>query len=64
MCALLLFAQHTGLAHAVWHATQQLPAQQQREEDPPERPSSRQFSSLCALDAALGQVPGAENEFS
>jgi hypothetical protein len=59
-CALLLFAQHVGLAHAIWHAGQQLPSQQQRvEENRPDRPASREVSRLCTLDVAFAQVLGA-----
>lgn len=59
-CALLLFAQHVGLAHAIWHAAQQLPAQQQRaDERRSDRPISREVSRLCALDVAFAQVLGA-----
>jgi len=57
VCALLLFAQQIGLAHAVWHATQQVPQQQAAGEktDAPKLPHA---SKLCPLDAALGQVLG------
>lgn len=57
VCALLLFAQQIGLAHAVWHATQQVPQPQSVAErsDAPKLPHA---SKLCPLDAALGQVLG------
>jgi hypothetical protein len=59
-CAFLLFAQHMGLAHAIWHAAQQMPAQQQRaDERRNDRPISREVSRLCALDVAFAQVLGA-----
>ena len=62
VCALLLFAQHMGLAHAIWHAAQQRPVHEQRYSGAKDRdyngPVSRDVSSLCALDAVLGQVLG------
>jgi hypothetical protein len=65
VCALLLLAQHVGLAHAVWHAAQNLPAQGQpartkaaQPADTPARTPS-DVSKLCPLDAAFGQVLGA-----
>lgn len=61
-CALLLFAQHMGLAHAIWHAAQQRPVHEQRYSAAADRdhdsPVSRDVSSLCVLDAVLGQVLG------
>lgn len=56
-CALVLVAQHVGIAHAVWHAYQQLPVQESGigGED---RPFAPELTRLCAFDAALGQVLG------
>jgi hypothetical protein len=56
-CALIVFAQHAALAHAVWHAGQQLPQQQERLGES-ERPYAPELSRLCAFDAALGQILG------
>lgn len=59
VCALLLFAQHVGLSHAIWHAARDLPAQHQRlEEARGEAPASREVSRICALDVAFAQVLG------
>jgi hypothetical protein len=58
-CALLLFAQHMGIAHAVWHAAHNLPSQQQGlDRDRREAPAPAKASRLCALDAAFAQVLG------
>jgi hypothetical protein len=58
-CALLLFAQHVGLSHAIWHAAQGAPAQQQRmNEQRNDAPASREVSRICALDVAFAQVLG------
>jgi hypothetical protein len=58
-CALLLFAQHVGLSHAIWHAAQSVPAQQQRmAEERNDAPASREVSRICALDVAFAQVLG------
>lgn len=58
-CVLLLFAQHVGLTHAIWHAAQQTPSKQQRvDEERRDGPSSRDVSKLCVLDALFGQVLG------
>jgi hypothetical protein len=61
ICAVMLFAQHIALSHAVWHAHQQFPGQAQDvfESDRPDRPSSPELSKLCAFDAAFSQVLGA-----
>ena len=61
LCALLLLAQHVGLAHAVWHAAEHLPAHEQpsHAHGEGERSSPAETSKLCALDAAFGQVLGA-----
>jgi hypothetical protein len=61
MCAVMLFAQHIALAHAVWHAHQQLPGQKQDafESNRPDRPKAPELSKLCAFDAAFSQVLGA-----
>ena len=60
VCALLLFAQHVGLTHAVWHAAHDLPhhaaALDQSDGDASGLPHA---SKLCPLDALLGQVLGA-----
>jgi hypothetical protein len=60
---MLLLAQHVGLAHAVWHAAQHLPAQGQpvhaKAAQPAEAPAQSEASKLCALDATFGQVLGA-----
>ena len=59
VCALLLFAQHVGLAHALRHAAHALPVEQQAlayENDPSD---SRELTTTCALDAILAQVLGA-----
>jgi hypothetical protein len=59
VCALLLFAQHVGLSHAIWHASRDLPAQQQRVgEQRSDAPASREVSRICALDVAFAQVLG------
>jgi hypothetical protein len=60
ICAVMLFAQHIALSHAVWHAYQQLPGQKQdaSENNRPDRPSSPELSKLCAFDAAFSQVLG------
>jgi hypothetical protein len=62
VCALLLFAQQMGLSHAIWHATQQRPVHEQGTDsaqyDDDSSHSSRDASSLCGLDAMLGQVLG------
>ena len=60
LCALMLFAQHVALSHAVWHAYQHRPAQDQNgfQSDRQDRPSAPKVSKLCALDAAFGQVLG------
>lgn len=57
----MLFAQHIAVSHAVWHAHQQIPGQEQDlfESNRPDRPSSPEFSKLCAFDAAFSQVLGA-----
>ena len=53
----LLFAQHGALTHAVWHAHQSLPSQQQRSDDGVAHDQhAPETSSLCVLDAAFGQV--------
>lgn len=55
VCALLLaFAQHTALAHAVWHALGNTPAQQEHSHETPKSAGS----ALCVFDAAIGQVLG------
>jgi hypothetical protein len=60
ICGAMLFAQHIAVAHAVWHAYQQLPAQQDAfESNRPDRPSAPELSKLCAFDAAFSQVLGA-----
>jgi hypothetical protein len=51
---LLLFAQHTALAHALWHALGTTPAQHAHSEDTP-KPSG---GSLCNFDAVIGEVLG------
>jgi hypothetical protein len=53
-CALLLLAQHVGLAHAVWHAFHKNPAQYEK---PDGKPAST-AATLCSFDAAIGQVLG------
>jgi hypothetical protein len=60
-CALLLFAQHLGLAHAVLHAYQHLPAHQQNgvQSERSHGPHAPKLSKLCAFDAVFGQVLGA-----
>ncbi|HET7160374.1 MAG TPA: hypothetical protein VFI62_15350 [Burkholderiales bacterium] len=62
VCALLLFAQQMGLSHAIWHAAQQRPAHEQgagsAQHDDHSSQGSRDASSLCELDAVLGQVLG------
>jgi hypothetical protein len=59
VCALLLFAQHVGLTHAVWHAAQNLPAHTALADDDSDSSGLPHASKLCPLDAALGQVLGA-----
>jgi hypothetical protein len=60
-CALLLFAQHLGLAHAVLHAYKHVPSQQQDgiQSERSQGPHAPKFSKLCAFDAVFGQVLGA-----
>jgi hypothetical protein len=60
-CALLLFAQHLGLAHAVLHAYKHLPTQQQNgvKGERTHGPHAPKLSKLCAFDALFGQVLGA-----
>ena len=55
-CAVLL-AQHAGIAHAVWHAYQQLPAHEQSTGGE-ELPYAPEATRLCAFDAVFGQVLG------
>jgi len=61
VCALLLFAQHLGLAHAVLHAYRPLPVQQQDgvQSERFHGPHAPKLSKLCAFDAVFGQVLGA-----
>jgi len=59
VCALLLFAQYVGLAHALRHATNALPVQQQQVAYEIDQSGSRDFTATCALDAVLAQVLGA-----
>jgi hypothetical protein len=55
VCALLLLlAQHTALAHAVWHALDGTPAQHEHSHDTPKSDGG----SLCTFHAAIGQVLG------
>jgi hypothetical protein len=58
VCALLLFAQQLGVSHAVWHASQQLPANAAALDDAGDLPTLPHASKLCPLDAVLGQVLG------
>jgi hypothetical protein len=57
---LLLFAQHTALTHALWHAQRQLPpvdltcSTTQATHDT----GSADIAALCAFDVAVGQVLG------
>jgi hypothetical protein len=51
---LLLFAQHTALAHALWHALGNTPAQHEQSHDTPKSAGGL----LCTFDAAIGQVLG------
>jgi hypothetical protein len=57
-CALLLLAQYAGIAHAVWHAYQQLPTQHEQNASGEDRPYAPELTRLCAFDAAFGQVLG------
>jgi hypothetical protein len=61
LCALLLFAQHLGLAHAVLHAYKAVPVQQQDgvQSERSQGPHAPKLSTLCAFDAVFGQVLGA-----
>ena len=59
VCALLLFAQHAGLAHALRHAAHGAPVQQQALAYENESSDSRELTTTCALDAVLAQVLGA-----
>jgi hypothetical protein len=59
VCALLLFAQYVGLAHALRHASNALPVQQQQVAYEVDQSGSRDFTATCALDAVLAQVLGA-----
>jgi hypothetical protein len=60
-CALLLFAQHLGLAHAVLHAYKHLPRQQHNavQGERTQGPHAPKLSKVCAFDALFGQVLGA-----
>lgn len=62
VCALLLFAQHIGVTHAIWHAAQQRPLHEQGHgsalDQDYDSPESRDVSNQCALDALFGQVLG------
>ena len=59
-CGVLLFAQHVGLSHAIWHSAQNAPAhEQQIDHAATHAPASGELSKLCALDAAFAQVLGA-----
>ena len=60
VCGLLVFAQHVGLSHAIWHAAQPLPGHEQQVDlAGSETPVPGDLSRLCALDAAFAQVLGA-----
>jgi hypothetical protein len=61
VCALLLFAQYSGLTHAIWHAANHIPQHGQALYDGRDgpTPAAPDASRLCALDAMLGQVLGA-----
>ena len=59
VCVLLLFAQHAGLSHAVWHAAHELAGGIETHSDAEHGSGSPEASTQCALDAALGQVLGA-----
>lgn len=60
----LLFAQHTALTHAIWHAHEDLPAQFHTDSGPIHdhpasddgRPSPQ--SGLCDFDVVFGEVLG------
>lgn len=59
VCALLLFAQHVGLSHAIWHASRDLPAQHHGlGEQQSHAPASPDAGKTCALDVAFAQVLG------
>jgi hypothetical protein len=51
---LLLFAQHTALAHAVWHALHGGPTEHAHSNQAPKSGPG----ALCALDAAIGEILG------
>jgi hypothetical protein len=54
-CALLLlFAQHTALAHALWHALDNTPSQHEHSNETPKSAGG----SLCTFHAVIGQVLG------
>ena len=59
VCGLLLFAQHVGLSHALWHAVRDLPAHEEHVHyGGTDSPVSGDLSRLCALDAAFAQSLG------
>ena len=55
----LLFSQQLALAHAVWHAHQQLPSHQNEQTDADSGPDTYGAEIACAFHAAFGQVLGA-----
>jgi hypothetical protein len=69
VCGLLLFAQHVGLSHAIWHAAHALPGhEQQVDRADGGSPVPSELSRLCDLDAVFAQVlaggPLASHAFS
>ena len=59
LCAFLLFAQQAALTHAVSHASPGETGQQGAQALDDERTRAPEVASLCAYDAAFGQVLGA-----
>jgi hypothetical protein len=56
LSALLLFAQHVALTHAVWHQANAPAGSHALAERPAPSHDSRHASALCDFDAMLGQL--------
>jgi len=56
LSALLLFAQHVALTHAVWHQANPPAGSHALAERPAAPHDSRHASTLCDFDAMLGQL--------
>ena len=59
LCAFVLIAQQAALTHVVWHAAAAQSAQEHDRASEDERVPAPELASLCAFDAAFGQVLGA-----